>query len=282
MLRALLHGKLGGFGFVGGPKADEEPVEQADAGERDAAADQVASALARDEDSLTATIFGRLAYLPTDLAWDILSEAIQVHHGTPPPRLPNGLAPTFWPRWRPHALDAERRYVEPDMVIPGHENAILVEVKWQGAHELAQCVREVRAAAAKMPDRRLWLLLVGRRLRDRAAVGELARQIAQSCGGLDCLGGVATLDWADLGGAIRTQRRSTEVEPHIGRVLVDLDEALRWRGIHERIEFRTLPRTTIAAGSYAALVPALVNSPDLHPLPAARIRASSLHALRTW
>ncbi len=281
MLRALLHGKLGGFGLydaVPSPDTDEEADEGESATDTDDGPDT--AALVRHEDSLTATIFARLGYLPPECVAEILRRAAQVRAGTEMPSLPEGLGPTFWPRWRAHPIDAGRRYVEPDVLALVGDDAIVIEVKWRGLHDAAQCCREVRAGMALFPRARIWLLMVGTRVRDRAHETGVAKLVTAECEHLGFLQGVITLDWHDLGAVVRSMVASASYPAHVTRTLADLDQALQWRGIRESVELRTLLRSPVQAGSYATLFPA----PTVTPFPAlapSRVRPSSYSTLST-
>lgn len=286
VLRALLHGKLGGFGLDSGPPHDDatddgEPADDADTSRDDDVADENVGAIGRDEDSLTATVFGRLAYLPASVVWAILDEAIQVRRGEAPPRFSAGLPPTFWQRFPAHSLDVGRRYVEPDLVVREGDSALVVEVKWQGTHTAEQCLRELRAVSAKWAGVRLWLVVVGKKLRDARDADEMAGQIWNGCEHLGCVAGISSLDWDDRASVVRGRRRRGGTEPHVERLVLDLDEALRWRGLREVAEFQSLQRCPLRSESFATLSP--TDSVDTLPvLPRASIKSASHTILSTW
>jgi hypothetical protein len=79
-----------------------------------------------DEDPLTAAVFSRLSYLPSDMAWRILCR-----NACPMGDLRVSLGELdeilFWPRQNAESLG--RGYVEPDVILNFEHGTVLVEVK---------------------------------------------------------------------------------------------------------------------------------------------------------
>ena len=79
------------------------------------------------EDSLTASIFGHLLHLPSEVFWQILTQACRTaalpqHAGEP------HCAAEFWPKWSPTDT-RNSTYVEPDLFIRFREFDLIIEAK---------------------------------------------------------------------------------------------------------------------------------------------------------
>ncbi|CBS85584.1 hypothetical protein [Azospirillum lipoferum] len=84
------------------------------------------------EDSLTSTIFERLAYLPDDRLIAILFDP-SLWPLRPPSGLPTSVGPvTFWPLWtwpKTIASAVTRRSTEPDLIIEFDDRILMIEAK---------------------------------------------------------------------------------------------------------------------------------------------------------
>ena len=86
------------------------------------------SAYKKYEDFLTASVLGRMAYLPDDSFWKIIKSS-SVNN-----ELPQHLGffdrIEFWPKWAvPSWLSRKTQYIEPDAYISFEEVDMLVEAK---------------------------------------------------------------------------------------------------------------------------------------------------------
>lgn len=88
------------------------------------------------EDTLTSTVFGYLAHLPTELFWRVVSAACYS------PELDSIKEPIlsmkFWPKWPPFGTN-NANYVEPDVFIRTESWDIIIEAK---RYDNCQQVRE--------------------------------------------------------------------------------------------------------------------------------------------
>lgn len=78
------------------------------------------------EDSLTATVFDLLKYLPHEIFWDILKKSL--FHQKLPEMSGEILEMKFWDRWSPKDT-SNNRYVEPDVFIRFNDFDLLIEAK---------------------------------------------------------------------------------------------------------------------------------------------------------
>jgi hypothetical protein len=120
VLKALLHRKLG--------RATAPLDEECGRDAEEAASD----GLTECEDPLTATVFERLAYLPPDIAWDILRRASKPLGDGPamPTTVPEGAQTwSFWPSLRPGERGLNKQRVEPDVLVLWSDTLLLIEAK---------------------------------------------------------------------------------------------------------------------------------------------------------
>jgi len=90
------------------------------------------------EDEITSTVFGPLAYMTIENAWNIMreiAEAAGIAIGIPQSTEVDEFNPKFWPRHGNDKLLDARSYVEPDVVFHFHFRDgstlnVLIEVKW--------------------------------------------------------------------------------------------------------------------------------------------------------
>jgi len=189
--------------------------------------------LLRFEDPLTATVFGRLAYLPPQLAWTLLRQAIGwTLDGRPwrktPPK--GGGTWRFWPSY-PDPTGAQTR-IEPDVVWSFEDgSALVIEAKHHDGQRVDQWLAEIQAVLAAEGVARVLLLAVGdavptlapwdlERLRDAGAAA------------------VAHVAWPDLAVAASSVEG---LAPHVERVVQDIISALTLWGYPPRVWFDTLP-----------------------------------------
>ncbi|MFJ1261149.1 hypothetical protein ACILDS_00415 [Capnocytophaga canis] len=78
------------------------------------------------EDSLTATVFDLLKYLPHEIFWDILKKSL--FHQKLPEMSGEILEMNLWDRWSPK-YTSNNRYVEPDVFIRFNDFDLLIEAK---------------------------------------------------------------------------------------------------------------------------------------------------------
>jgi len=151
VLKALLQGKLPRRVVVREDDADNPALLE----------------LTRREDLLTAAVFSRLAYLPSNVAWDILRRAAKPleENGVALPRDAPPGAPRwfFWPKLRPGADGGNTRHVEPDVLVSWGDTLLVCEAKHEGEQYAHQWVEQLRAVRA-MPEhsgKPIWFLAVG-------------------------------------------------------------------------------------------------------------------------
>jgi hypothetical protein len=191
------------------------------------------------EDLLTAAVISRLAYLPGEMAWQILSRNAVKIDGTPLERV-GALerSPEFWPRYR---LDQDGEIeVEPDAILRFEHAFVILEAKRsdEEAHFAQQWAREWAAyQRSETPSRPCLLFALGgferltnQRLR---AVANATRRQLSDYGDLRAPFRVAACSWYELVRSIVEERRA---QLHIAdrgtvRVLDDLLLALDLHGV---------------------------------------------------
>lgn len=78
------------------------------------------------EDSLTSSIFERLAYLPDEISWKILKDAC---YGNELPKVAGPLLSIeYWPHWNSENTD-NTKFVEPDVFLRYSDFDLLIEAK---------------------------------------------------------------------------------------------------------------------------------------------------------
>lgn len=205
MLKAIAHGKMARW--------------TAEAGEA-----QSARAVYRDlEDHLTAAVFARLSYLPTDVFWLILSRALD-DMPTLFDQQPRLERITFWPRYS----DGEDSYIEPDVLLEFDDFDVIVEAKRydntepQTRHQIqAEIDSYRREHANEKNEKRVYLMLVS---------GNAQDDVHQLKG----IAGLVQTTWLALRHAARYARHQAS-EPldhkHWLRVLEDIEQALGLHGV---------------------------------------------------
>ncbi len=198
MLHALLHGKLG-----------ERTLT---------------------EDALSAIVFGRLSYLPDELAWEILLRAARPADqakpdpewaerlfGIPGPGTEDHFAPQLWVSLSPGPADREDRdRVEPDILLRRGDAWIVVEAKAPrkgGGQTKGQLGREYRALQHREKHERIGLLLVEPPEEYRAWMENMEPPMRM-------------VRWSDLADVIQSLRDDRVLPPPQDRILADLLAAL--------------------------------------------------------
>jgi hypothetical protein len=187
MLKALLHRKLGRVAFGA-----------ADEGDGDAEG-TTPDGLTGLEDPLTSTVFERLAYLPPDVAWDILRRASEPLGGGPAmPGVPPEGTPSwsFWPGLRPGAQAHNTVRVEPDVLVTWGDTRLLIEAKHRCFQDPGQWIEQIRAlrGAPAHAGKQTWLLAVGGIVKQEAQA-HLARVHRELAGEVP---GLLTIRWECL------------------------------------------------------------------------------------
>ncbi len=103
------------------------------------------------EDTLTSSVFGHLFYLPLELAWEILREAVFDHDL---PRHCGDLESyEFWPKWDSEGTD-NSRFVEPDVFLRFSEFDMIIEAKrWEfGMQSSTQWKNQIIAYRNEYPE----------------------------------------------------------------------------------------------------------------------------------
>lgn len=183
------------------------------------------------EDTLTATVFERLLYLPDEVVAAVLLE--------PFGERPEGAKVRsfqFWPRWERADVPG---YKEPDVVIEwGPPDVVLVvEAKrydFAEQQDPAQLAAEWEAARERFPERPVWLLAVGGIPDTReATIRDIEQRIkkefattSDSSGHFQFRG----LMWFQLYERLE-EALGDEPEPHVGRLLDDIREGMLLHGV---------------------------------------------------
>ncbi|HRI68759.1 MAG TPA: hypothetical protein PK156_31235 [Polyangium sp.] len=226
MLKALLHRKLRRDVVQSDNDTDEDDRPHVEP--------------TRREDPLTATIFERLAYLPSSLTWNILRWATKRLADGPvlPSEVPLG-APTylFWRNLRPGVDGRNAQRVEPDVLVSWPETLLIVEAKHYGVQWAGQWVEQIRAVRA-MPEhaeKTIWLIAVG-----GIVAHELEAQAAQVRHVLANVSpGLLAMRWEDLHHAIDEFRISSRAPEQLA-ILNDIAAALDAWGYRKKTWFSSL------------------------------------------
>ncbi|WP_207460403.1 hypothetical protein [Azospirillum sp. SYSU D00513] len=208
------------------------------------------------EDTTTATVFERLAYLPDATLIRVLFDpALWSGAGMPPtPRVVQEVI--FWPCWPLPQAEDPRKTVEPDVAIEFDTGVLVIEAKRfdRGTGQKAdQIGREWLATRRRYPGKPVWMLAVSG-LRDGRAetVDDLRRGalafIRETTGQdheEDFRLGYAS--WLDLFGLVD---RALPDQPEHRRLLRDLREGLAMHGVRVT---RPVWLIDMLAGSWAGL-----------------------------
>ena len=230
------------------------------------------------EDTLTATVFERIFYLPhAAIAKILFGRRLWPDSASPPDLRVRNV--WFWPRWDPSQenvgeteqegeppASSKERTAIPDLVIEFDDRILVVEAKrWdlfaqQNEWQLAGYWQRARALH---PNRPAWLLAVGG-LPDhsRASSNALKQRVIRELGGADPDEEVriSAVGWRDLLRAIEDVI-SGGTAPE-ARILADIREGMRVHGL--QVE-KPLPLSDLGA-IRAALGPILSRPDSLWPL----------------
>ncbi|MES1936767.1 hypothetical protein C27AD_10476 [Salinisphaera hydrothermalis C27AD] len=196
---------------------------------------QSARAVYRDlEDHLTAAVFARLSYLPTDVFWLVLSRALDDMPTlfNQQPRLERI---TFWPRYS----DGEDSYIEPDVLLEFDDFDVIVEAKRydntepQTRQQVQAEIDSYRREHAK--EKRVYCMLVS---------GNAEDDVYQ----VEGIAGLVQTTWLELRHAARYARHQAS-EPldhkHWLRVLEDIEQALGLHGVQPPARIADIPAALI-------------------------------------
>ncbi|WP_040281030.1 hypothetical protein [Psychroserpens damuponensis] len=117
------------------------------------------------EDSLTASVFDLLKYLPTDLFWHILKQAL--HQDQLPSYCGEVLEMQYWAKWQAKGkYDANNsKYVEPDLFMRFKDFDLIIEAKRNDSNQQSdgQLKKEIKAYLNEYEDKEntVYLLQVG-------------------------------------------------------------------------------------------------------------------------
>lgn len=210
----------------------------------------------RTEDFLTAAVFTRLSYLPSEVLWTIIRTSAVPIGGdeTLPPSAGDLVSREFWPGWNLALKDQTGQRKEPDVVLEFEHLTLVVEAKRfddlsqyaeQWAAEVAACHQ--REDARQEP---VWLLAVGG-LGDApsdaafiyATALALFRERYRYHG--DAPLRVMGCSWAALLAELAGHEKSVNVAgPHVARVVDDVREILRFYGFRNTHWVTDLARAT--------------------------------------
>lgn len=216
MLKAIAHGKMAPLSSVDGSEHSARQVY-------------------RDhEDHLSAAVFARLSYLPTDVFWLVLLNGISP---VPEPirNRPRLKQIEFWPRY----AATNDRHCEPDALLQFERFDILVEAKRRDNkewHTADQVQAEINAYRAEYPDRPSpYCLLV-------------SGQIPEDIRDLEGHAGLLATSWLQLRlGASRARDKASGAldQAHWVRALKDIEQALSLHGVRPRATIADLDRALV-------------------------------------
>jgi len=241
MLKALLHRKLGrvAFGVADGGDGDIEGTTP--------------EGLTGLEDPLTSTVFERLAYLPPDLAWEILRGASKpLGEGPAMPAAPPEGTPSwsFWPGLRPGAQAFNKVRVEPDVLVSWGDTRLLIEAKHRCFQDPGQWIEQIRAvrAAHAHAGKQTWFIAVGgivmEQIHDQLA--RVHRELANDVPGL------LTIRWEGLREVLYSLDGPT-LPSGQSAVVRDMAAALEAWGYRRKTWFSSLPALAVQRGTGDAL-----------------------------
>ncbi|MDR7221299.1 hypothetical protein [Aminobacter aminovorans] len=202
------------------------------------AGDSLKRAFVQSEDILTATVFGRLAYLDGPLFWEILKQTFRPQF-LPAQSIVEIDDVEFWPTWG-QAKGTLNKAVEPDVVIrltagdPPQSWALIVECKYGGGAQSSQQWYEewtaylAESAAIERADQ-VWLLAIGGHSPKgvEATVTELSAA-TRTRHGIDLR--VAGAEWSDLVKTLNTIEIPTSAAR---RVIADIRKAFDLHGFRQ-------------------------------------------------
>jgi hypothetical protein len=196
------------------------------------------------EDSLTASLFDLLKYLPVDLFWDILKQSLLVG-GSLPSDSGEIVALDYWPKWSAvNKAITNTNYVEPDVFIRFTHFDLIIEAKRYDANQQydAQLYNEVIAYYSEYEEdeKPLYMLLVGG-LKDNDSMAEIVYENNTVL--------VSKTNWTRLLDTIikTSEQLSNEdkLPAHFNFVFQDIIAALGKHGFHHKLWLDTLPDYTI-------------------------------------
>lgn len=215
MLNAFLKGKKRGTGAEG---------------------ESLSAGFAGAEDTLTATVFERLAYLPDKLICAILFSCEIWTQSMPQPRTIESV--TFWPRWPTYAGGGT---VEPDCVVECDDRILVIEAKRWDYCEMqnpSQLATEWLSADAYYLGRPVWLLAVGglkdtreatTRLLSEKISAEISRQTRNSRQTIH----FAAVSWIDLYQAFEHQcKLFAHRHAFLARIIDDVRQGMLAHGMN--------------------------------------------------
>lgn len=218
MLNAILHGKKRGSGIEG---------------------ESLAGDFGGAEDTLTATLFERLTYLPDEIICKILFRRDMWQDSVRSPE--RVVSVQYWPRWESFSGGGQK---EPDLVIEFDDRVLIVEAK---RFDFADQQSPVQLASEWLAGHRAyegqgkgtpWLLAVGG-LRDtrqqtiaelRSAVGDIVRS-AKGAGVVKDLR-FAAVPWFHLFHLVEAEcEHRASSEPQLARLLEDIRRGMLAHGV---------------------------------------------------
>jgi hypothetical protein len=196
-----------------------------------------------NEDSMTASIFGRLAYLPARIWWQVFKRAA-LSSSVLPDDIGELEDIQFWPRWdvRPEAVALfKQNHVIPDVYLRFSDLTILVEAKRYDSAEMQygkQLAAEYVAWSASDENDRdapcVVLAIGGHKTVDAHLYGEMQKNLNRL--ELDLRPPIlASVEWTGLLTELtRLQEARTFPDYGSGRIIDDIIAALELHGVHPR------------------------------------------------
>ena len=192
---------------------------------------QCANIFKLNEDFLTAAVFSRLLYLPSDVISALLL----------PPELDLTLGEVkesnFWPSWTVRSRNAVATRVEPDVYIQFENVDLIVEAKinddpCQTPEQWAQEWAAWHQGEYSNRKKQVYLLAIGGLGATNANPGALATEIGAAANSLLQINfvGVPAMQWVGLSWQEVYYRLSSEVLPN-SQIARDLAEILRYFGL---------------------------------------------------
>lgn len=183
-----------------------------------------------NEDSLTASVFQLLAYLPKDILWEAIMLTLKKDRDkfptfSQPQQLVNQ---EFWPKWNPEKTD-NKSFVEPDVFLEFEHLDLIVEAKRFDFRQQKREQWEAELTAyenefGQKKDKKLVLWALG-------GINTFASEEVKSKGGSGKSYWVVKSTWTSLLHAVRSILKSFENgPPNEHRLLSDICEAMGFHG----------------------------------------------------